>query len=69
MDHDTASGMLHAPTLESWADRTLDKELAQLLGDSLESCVSVVDSIEQRLHSITEESQRFKSVVEEEKQV
>ena len=69
IDHDAASSMLNSLTQKSWADKSLDEQLAFRLGESLEACISIIGLIEQRLQSIVEESQRFKSVVDQEKQV
>ena len=69
VDHDTASGMLNALDQQAWEDKKLDKQLAQLLGDSLEACITIIRLIEERLLDISGETEGFKSIVEHEKKV
>ena len=69
VDHDAASSMLDSLTQDVWANKKLDKQLAQQLGESLEACIAIIELIEQRLLDISGESQRFKSIVEQEKDV
>lgn len=69
VDHDAASSMLNSLTQTAWADKKLDEQLVQQLGESLEACIDLIDLIEQRLRDISAESQEFKSIVEQEKEV
>lgn len=69
VDHDAASSMLNSLTQKVWADKKLDEQLVQQLGESLEACIDLIDLIEQRLRDISGESQKFNSIVEQEKEV
>ena len=55
VDHEEASTMLKLPTMETWKNEQLDEQLARQLDESLEACVTIVESIDRRLQEINEE--------------
>lgn len=67
--HDVASSMLNSLAQTAWANKTLDEQLTQQLGESLGACIAIIELIEQRLREISGESQVFQSIVEQEKEV
>jgi hypothetical protein len=69
IDHEEASAMLNSLDQQTWANRELEEQLAQQLGESRGACISAIELIEQRLQDIIGESQGFKSIVEQEKEV
>ena len=69
VDHDAASRMLKGPNDPSWRDAALDAKLTQLLGESREACVAVIEIIEQRLRHIQSESQELWTALDAECQV
>lgn len=69
IDHNEASKMLDLPTTDAWENKQLDEQLVQQLGESLEACVTVVESIDRRIREINEDRQRFITIVEREKRV
>lgn len=69
VDHDAASSMLNSLSQNAWANKKLDEQLAQQLGESLTACTATIQLIEERLQDISGEGQRFKSIVEQEKDV
>ena len=69
VDHDAASSMLDSLTQKAWANKKLDEQLAEQLGESLDACVAIIELIEQRLRDISGESRGFKSIVEQERKV
>ena len=60
IEHDVASSMLDGCSginHPSWSDIELEKQLTQLLGDSRDACITIVEMIEKRLQDIDSESQ------------
>ena len=69
VEHDAASCMLKAPEDPSWHDAALDAKISQLLGESREACVAIIEIIEQRLRHIQSENQELWTALDAECQV
>ena len=69
IDHDVASSMLDAVKHPSWSDIALEERLVQLLGESRSACISIIETIEERLRDIDTESQDLATAIDQDSQV
>ena len=60
IEHDVASSILNGRSglnHPSWSDIELEEQLAQLLGESRDACITTIEVIQDRLRDINSESQ------------
>lgn len=69
VDHDAAASMLNMLDQEAWASKKLDEQLVQMLGESLQACITIIGRIEEQLQDLSKESKGFTSIIEQEKKV
>lgn len=69
VDHDAALAMLNGAHHLSLVSDELDRRLGELLGESKEPCLSIIETIHDKLSDIESESQQLGTIIEQERQV
>ena len=69
VDHDTALAMLNGARHLSQITDDLERQLGELLGESKEPCVAIIETIHDKLSDIASESQQLGTTIEQERQV
>lgn len=69
VDHDAALAVLNGAHHLSHVSDELERRLDELLGESKEPCVSIIETIHDKLSDIESESQQLGATIEQERQV
>ena len=69
VEQDTVSGMLDSLMHSGWNNEDIDDKLAQHLDESIQSCLSIVKSINQHLQDISQESHKLREILQQQRQV
>ena len=69
IEHDAVSGMLESPAHKDWRSHLVGGKLNQLLGDSVQGCLSIIRTINQKLEDILEDSHEFSLIMDKERKV
>ena len=68
VDHDVAASILDGESIPSQSVKQLERNLNELLGQSKEPCVAIIEMIKAKLSDIESESQELGTTIEHERQ-
>ena len=69
VEHDAALALLNGARPFSKVDDDLERQLNELLGESKEPCVAIMNMINDKLSDMETESQQLETTIEQERQV